>query len=205
MRAARSVPAKRRIGLLGGSFNPAHAGHVHISHEAMKRLGLDEIWWLVSPHNPLKKKDDLADYATRLQHAKQLTAHTRIRVMDVEQREGLQYSIDTIRYLIRHHRRTQFVWLMGADNLAGFHRWRAWRRIAALLPIAVLDRAPDALRALHGRFARQFRTRRLSATQARELATTPRPAWVYLSIPRHPQSATQLRKTLGRAAFLVHN
>lgn len=197
--------AKPRIGILGGSFNPAHEGHLHISLEACKRLGLDEIWWLVSPRNPLKKADDLADYKTRLDFAKQLTAGHKIRVLDLEAREGLHYSIDTVRYLKRQFPRTQFVWLMGADNLAGFHRWRAWKNIAMLVPIAVLDRAPYALHALRGRFAQQFHTNRLSPSAAHDLPAKPLPAWVYLSIPRHPLSATALRKKLGSAAFVVHN
>lgn len=196
---------KKRIGLLGGSFNPAHEGHVHISREAMKRLGLDEVWWLVSPKNPLKKADDLADYKTRLGYARKLAKYRAIHVLDVEQREGLFYTIDTLRYLKRHHPRTQFVWLMGADNLAGFHRWRSWKAIAKLLPIAILDRAPYAIRALHGRFAQQFRMHRLPAGAARQLPANPPPAWVYLSIPRSPLSATALRKKLGSAAFVVHN
>lgn len=194
----------KRIGLLGGSFNPAHAGHLHISLEAMKRLGLDEIWWLVSPQNPLKKADEMNDYALRLAHAQHVANHPRIRVLDLEQRHGLRYTIDTIRFLKSRQRGTRFVWLMGADNLAGFHRWRAWRTIAALVPIAVLDRAPFALRALRGRFALRFAAARLRAEDAAKLADTTTPAWVYLPIPRHPASATDLRKTLGKNAFLRH-
>ena len=199
------MQAKPRIGLLGGSFNPAHAGHVHISLEAMKRLGLDEVWWLVSPRNPLKKADDLADYATRLTFARRLAAHTPIRVLDIEAQQGLHYTVDTIAYLTRLYRTTRFVWLMGADNLAGFHRWRSWRTIAAMVPIAVLDRAPYAVRSLRGRFAQQFHTRRLPAAHAARITESALPAWVYLTIPRHPLSATYLRKTLGSSAFMVHN
>lgn len=199
------MQAKPRIGLLGGSFNPAHAGHLHISLEAIKRLGLDEVWWLVSPRNPLKKADDLADYQTRLDFARTLVAHSKIRILDIEAKQKLYYSIDTVRYLTRHYPHTHFVWLMGADNLAGFHRWRAWQELAARIPIAILDRAPYAQRALHGRFAQQFRMNRLPASAAHRLAENPLPSWVYLSIPRHPLSATSLRKKLGSAAFVVHN
>lgn len=197
--------AKKRIGLLGGSFNPAHAGHLHISLEALKRLQLDEIWWLVSPHNPLKSRSELADYALRLKQAQALAQHPSIRVMDVEQREGLSYTIDTLRFLTHRYPRTQFVWLMGADNLAHFHRWRDWHGIAATLPIAVLDRAPYALRALHGPFARTYAAARLGVSQGPLLADTPPAAWMYLPIPRNPLSASYLRKTLGDAAFLGHN
>lgn len=194
----------RRIGLLGGSFNPAHAGHRHISCEALKRLQLDEIWWLVSPQNPLKRSSDMAAYDTRLSYASALAAHPRIRVLDIEAREGLHYTIDTLQFLRRRYPRHQFVWLMGADNLAGFHRWKAWRRIAGLLPIAVLDRAPYALRALHGPFASRYRAARLPAAHAESLAGSPVPAWGYITLPRHPLSSTHLRKTLGKNAFLRH-
>ncbi len=203
--ASTMCMGRRRIGLLGGSFNPAHAGHLHISREALKRLKLDEIWWLVSPHNPLKSKHELADYAQRFTSAQAVARHPRIRILDIEQRVGLRYTIDTITHLKAHHPRHQFVWLMGADNLAGFHRWRAWRRIAALLPIAILDRAPYGLRALHGRFATCFRSARVPEREAVLLTSAPAPCWAYLSIPRHPLSATVLRKTLGKNAFVRHN
>ena len=196
---------KRRIGLLGGSFNPAHAGHLHISLEALKRLKLDEIWWLVSPHNPLKQSSELAEYAARFHSATSLACHPRIRVLDVEQRLGLRYTIDTITHLTARHPTHQFVWLMGADNLAGFHRWRAWRRIAAILPIAVLDRAPYGIKALHGRFACSYAAKRIPHRDAPMLASAATPCWTYLTIPRHPLSATFLRKTLGKNAFVRHN
>lgn len=193
----------KRIGLLGGSFNPAHAGHLHISLEALKRLQLDEIWWLVSPQNPLKASDEMADYATRLAHAKIVAQHPRIRVLDVEARHQLYYTIDTLTYLQAHYPH-RFVWLMGADNLASFHRWRQWRAIAARAPIAVLDRAPYGLKALHGRFAGRLARFRLPERDAPLLASAVAPAWIYLSIPRHPMSATYLRKTLGKDAYLGH-
>lgn len=195
----------RRIGLLGGSFNPAHEGHLHISREALKRLKLDEVWWLVSPANPLKRAADLAPYATRLAIARDMAADPHIRVLDIEQRRALHYTIDSIRFLKERHPRTKFVWLMGADNLAFFHRWREWQAITRLVPIAVLDRAPYAFRALHGRFATRLAKWRLSARAAESLASQPPPAWSYLLIRRHPLSATILRKKLGRDAFLRHN
>jgi nicotinate-nucleotide adenylyltransferase len=197
------VRGSRKIGLLGGSFNPAHEGHLHISLEALKRLKLDEIWWLVSPQNPLKKSAELADYTLRLNSARAIAQHPRIRVLDLEARHGLYFTIDTLSFLrarYRHH----FVWLMGADNLAGFHRWRAWRTIAASVPIAVLDRAPYGLKALHGRFATRFANARVSSHNAASLGEIAAPAWAYLTIPRHTLSATYLRKALGRKAFLRH-
>lgn len=197
--------AKRRIGLLGGSFNPAHEGHLHISQEALKRLGLDEVWWLVSPQNPLKSTEGMEAYATRFGAAQATATHPHIHVLDIEAQAGLYYTVDTIAYLQQAFPRAHFVWLMGADNLASFHRWRAWREIAQRIPIAVLDRAPYGLRALHQRFARAFAGARLPEVQAGFLAEKPAPAWVYLSIPRHPLSGTYLRKTLGKAAFLRNN
>lgn len=195
----------RRIGLLGGSFNPAHEGHLHISLEAMKRLKLDEIWWLVSPQNPLKKAGDLADYGKRFASAQYAAQHKRIRVLDVEAKHGLYYTIDTLKFLQARHRNCRFVWLMGADNLAGFHRWRAWREIARRVPMAVLDRAPYGLRALHAKCAITFAGARLGTSQARLIAGLLAPRWAYLTIPRHPLSATYLRKTLGKGAFLRHS
>ncbi|MFN7609534.1 MAG: nicotinate-nucleotide adenylyltransferase, partial [bacterium] len=129
----------KRVGLLGGSFNPAHAGHLHISREALKRLQLDEIWWLVAPQNPLKPRGDMAPYATRLASAQTMAADPRIRVRDIEANAGLYFTVDKLRYLTTRYRNMQFFWLMGADNLAQFHRWKAWRTIAAMVPILVLD------------------------------------------------------------------
>lgn len=187
--------AKPRIGLLGGSFNPAHAGHIHISLEAIKRLKLDEIWWLVSPQNPLKPASGMADYATRFAYAEALAVpHSCIHVLDIEAQLELYYTIDSITLLQSLYPRSKFVWLMGADNLAGFHRWRNWRGIAARLPIAVLDRAPYGLRALHQRFARLYKRHRQTERSAVYLANQRAPSWMYLSIPRHPLSATQLRQ-----------
>lgn len=197
---------KKRIGLLGGSFNPAHVGHVHISLEALKRLNLDEIWWLISPKNPLKEASSLADVNLRLDFARALTkSHRRIVVRDDEIRMRLFYSIDSMTYLQKRYGRTQFVWLMGADNLKHFHAWKAHRAILQRVPIAVLDRAPYALCALASKTALTFKKYRISARAAALLASAKPPAWVYVCIPRHPLSATFLRKSLGKNAFLRHN
>ena len=191
----------RRIGLLGGSFNPAHDGHLHISLEAMKRLQLDEVWWLVSPQNPLKTSHDMAPYAQRFASAAAHAKHPRIHVRDSEVRYGTRYTIDTVKHLIQHHRNVQFVWLMGADNLAQLHRWKAWQKLLSVLPIAVLDRAPYAISALHQKFAWRFRHKQVRRG-VQVFAAKPPHHWVYLCIPRHPLSATYLRKTLGKKAFL---
>jgi nicotinate-nucleotide adenylyltransferase len=194
----------RRIGLLGGSFNPAHEGHLHITLEAFKRLGLSEVWWLVSPHNPLKSRSDLADYSKRFASAAHWAHHPRIRVLDIEERKGFRYSIDTIAYLQKRHHDAQFVWLMGADNLAHFHRWKSWQTLLHRLPMVILDRAPYAFAALRSRAALRYRHKRLTNSRL-VLRKKNLPMWVYLTIPRHPQSATNLRKTLGAKAFLEHN
>lgn len=183
---------KRRIGLLGGSFNPAHEGHVHLSLEALKRLALDEVWWLVSPANPLKDAASLEEYQVRMGHAQHITRHhTHIRVMDIEARMHTRYTIDIIRYLKRHYVQTDFVWLMGADNLVSFHRWQGWREILASVPVVVFNRSPFAFAALHGKAALYARSVGLPIT--------------FIFMRLHAQSATALRKTLGKKAFLWHN
>jgi nicotinate-nucleotide adenylyltransferase len=132
----------KTIGLLGGSFNPAHEGHLYISRYALKKLKLDEIWWLVSPQNPLKSSDEMAPFASRFASAKHMAKNRRIHVSDFEQKTGTRYSIDTIKALQKRYPRVQFVWLMGADNLAQFHHWRRWREIFSRLPVVVFDRTP---------------------------------------------------------------
>jgi len=191
----------RRIGLLGGSFNPAHDGHLHISLEAMKRLGLHEVWWLVSPQNPLKPTADMAPYETRFQSAVKLACHPHIHVRGDEARWRTRYTVDTVTQLKKRHPKHQFIWLMGADNLAQLHRWKAWQKLLSLVPIAVLDRAPYAIRALHQKFAWRFRHKQVGRCRDVFGQKTPH-HWVYLCIPRHPLSATHLRKTLGKKAFL---
>lgn len=195
----------QKIGLLGGSFNPAHAGHRHISLEALKRLGLDEIWWLVSPANPLKDPATLADYNERLAGAKQVAAHPRIRVLDTERTLGTRYTIDTLTALQRQHPQAHFVWLMGADNLPRFHHWKRWREIAGRVPIAVFDREPYQHHALTSRFAAFFAVSRLPEHAQRTLANALPPAWGYLFIRPHPASATEIRKTLGKEQRMLHN
>lgn len=195
----------RKIGLLGGSFNPAHAGHLHITLEALKRLGLDEVWWLVSPANPLKDPASFAPYAERVAQAQAVAAHPRIRVLDIEHKLGTRYTIDTVKALQRRNPCVAFVWLMGADNLAGFHRWRCWRDLAGRIPIAVFDRVPYQHGALAGRFATAFRAFRLPEASAKHLVASAPPAWVYLFIRPHAASSTDLRKMLGKSPNMAHN
>ena len=137
-----------RIGLLGGSFNPAHGGHVYVSEVALKRLGLDYVWWLVTPQNPLKSSAGLAPLEDRVAQARRMAHHPRIVVMDIERVLGTRYSIDTLNALQRRFPELEFTWIMGSDNLAGFHRWRSWREIARRVPIAVVQRPGTVLAAL---------------------------------------------------------
>ena len=132
------------VGLLGGSFNPAHGGHRRMSIAALQQLRLDEVWWLVSPQNPLKPEAGMAPYGARLRRARQTARHPRIRVSALEAEMGTQLTIDTLRALQRRFPQVRFLWLMGADNLQQFHRWASWRDIARLVPIVVLARPPHA-------------------------------------------------------------
>jgi nicotinate-nucleotide adenylyltransferase len=185
--------APRRIGLLGGSFNPAHAGHRHISLSALRRLGLDEVWWLVSPQNPLKPGGNMAPLPQRLARARAVAAHRRIRVSDIERLLGTRYTIDTLAALKRLFPATRFVWLMGADNLAQMARWKRWPDLCRLTPFAVLDRPGDATRALAGAVARRYPDRRLGERAARHLADATPPAWCFIHVRLSPLSATALR------------
>jgi nicotinate-nucleotide adenylyltransferase len=177
---------------LGGSFNPAHEGHAHISLHALRALRLDEIWWLVSPQNPLKARRGMASYAARLEGARRL-APTRTIVSDIEAKLGTRYTVDTLAALQRSFPSLRFVWLMGADNLIQLPRWKNWTRIFVLVPIAVFDRAPYSFTALSGPAARRFAKSRRTERDAGRLAELKPPAWIYFRTPLHPASATALR------------
>jgi nicotinate-nucleotide adenylyltransferase len=194
---------QRVIGLLGGSFNPAHEGHLHISLYALHKLKLDEVWWLVSPHNPLKEKDSLADYHLRLESARAMAHHPRLRVSDIEHKQGLFYTFKTIAYLKRRFPHHTFVWLMGADNLEGFHRWQRWHEMLYKIPIIVFDRAPFSHRALRSKTALAARK---FAKQNNQIGRSWQQPLLHVAyMKRAPQSSTELRKTLGKGAFLRHN
>ena len=182
-----------RIGLLGGSFNPAHDGHLAISREALKRLRLDRVWWLVSPQNPLKPTDETSDLEERLATARAAADHPRVVVTDLEREIGTRYTVDTLGWLTKR-RRARFVWLIGADNLAQLPRWRHWRRLVRMVPIAVFDREPYSYVALAGRMASAYARGRLAERRAPALAECPPPAWVYLRLRRHQASSTALRQ-----------
>lgn len=183
----------RRIGLLGGSFNPAHAGHRHVSLEALKRLALDEIWWLVAPQNPLKPVRGMAAFKKRFDAAKRLARHPRIKVLDLETRLGTRYTIDTVTALQRNLPRARFVFLMGADLLAQIRHWQRWTAIFARLPIAVLARPTYCSKSLAELAARRYAHRRVAPEAARSLADLAPPAWVFLPIKLDVRSATEIR------------
>jgi len=186
-----------RIGLLGGSFNPPHEAHRAISLFAIKRLKLDRVWWLVTPGNPLKSTDALNDIDTRMEAARKMADDPRIDISCLESVIGTRYTVDTISYLRRRASRLRFVWIMGADNLAQFHRWQNWRRIASEVPIAVIDRPPQSFRALAAPAAQALARYRLPENQAARLAEQRAPAWVFLTGLKLNLSSTGLRNPDG--------
>jgi nicotinate-nucleotide adenylyltransferase len=186
-----------RIGLLGGSFNPPHAAHRAISLFAIKRLKLDRVWWLVTPGNPLKDHGSLRDLDARAEAARKMANDPRIDVSCLESVIGTRYTVDTISYLRRRASGLRFVWIMGADNLAQFHRWQNWRRIASEVPIAVVDRPPQSFRALAAPAAQALARYRLPENQAGRLADQRPPAWVFLAGLKLNLSSTGLRNPDG--------
>ena len=204
--AARARPARPqraahgsglKVGLFGGSFNPAHEGHLHVSLQAIKRLGLDELWWLVSPQNPLKSRRGMAPFDERLAAARRLARHPAIRVSDCEQRYHSQYSADTIQRLRRRHPRHHFVWIMGADNLGEFVRWRRWQEIFQALPIAIFDRRTYAQSAAASKPLKRFGRQRLPERAARMLALRRPPVWTFFHGRLHGASASAIRADAG--------
>jgi nicotinate-nucleotide adenylyltransferase len=190
----------RRIGLLGGSFNPAHNGHRHVSLEALKQLGLDEVWWLVSPQNPLKSGEGMEPLANRLLRAKEIARHPRIRVGAPELALGTRYTLDTVRALRRIYPKARFVWLMGADILPQLAQWQNWRDLFAEIPIAAFARPGWSHAALNSAAPRAFARYRVGWGAARRLATCMPPAWCFIPSRLDTHSATALRaKRPGRA------
>jgi nicotinate-nucleotide adenylyltransferase len=182
-----------RIGLLGGSFNPAHEAHRRISIAALQRLGLDQVWWLVSPGNPLKQNQKAPSLGKRVAAAREAARHPKIMVTGFEGATGSAYTVDTIRFLKRRYPSVDLVWLMGADNLADFHRWRSFEEIFKLVPIAVFDRPGFRLKARASRAAQRFAFAHVDESDARGLAGLVPPAWAVLTLPLSPLSSTGLR------------
>jgi len=197
---AQSIPLYTngmRIGLLGGSFNPPHVAHRAISLFAIKRLKLDRVWWLVTPGNPLKEHGALHDLDARADAARKMADDPRIDISCLESVIGTRYTVDTISYLRRRASGLRFVWIMGADNLAQFHRWQNWRRIASEVPIAVIDRPPQSFRALAAPAAQALARYRLPENQAVRLADQRAPAWVFLTGMKLNLSSSGLRNPDG--------
>lgn len=187
------------IGLLGGSFDPAHAGHAHISREALKRFGLDAVWWLVSPGNPLKQHGP-APMSERVAHARAVVNHPRVTVTDVEAQLGTRYTAQTIAALQQRYHAQRFVWLMGADNLAQLHLWQDWQEIVARVPMGILARPGQRISARMSRAATLYAPYRISARQSQLLARADPPAWCFVNVPMMDVSSSAIRASGGWSA-----
>ncbi len=182
----------QRIGLFGGSFDPPHAGHVHVSREALKRFHLDRVWWLVSPGNPLKATGP-ARLDRRMAAARALVTHPRICVTDLEAQIGTRYTGETIEALFALYPGVRFVWLMGADNLADFHRWQRWDWILRSVPVGVLARPGQRISARTSKAAQIYRAYKVPAAAAPRLALMAPPAWCFVNLPMSDASSTAIR------------
>jgi nicotinate-nucleotide adenylyltransferase len=189
-----------RVGLFGGSFNPAHEGHAHVAETARQRLGLDRVIWLVSPQNPLKSSRETAPLKARMDGVRRLARGPDMIVSDAETRFGSQYSIDTIRALKARFPGVDFVWIMGADSLASFHRWRGWTQIMAEIPVAVVSRPWISMKSRFSPAARRFAHALRPAGEARLIPGSQPPTWVFLTGPLNFQSSTALRERIRRTA-----
>lgn len=187
----------QRIGIFGGSFNPAHDGHRSASLLALHRLALDRVWWLVSPGNPLKDTRDLPPMSTRMRTAGAVAAHPRIAISGFERQLGSRYTCDLVAALVTRAPGVHFVWLMGADSFADLHLWKNWRTLAATVPMGVIDRPGSTQRAARTRAAAALASRRLPEIDAPRLATAALPAWVFLHGKRSPLSSTAIRSETG--------
>ncbi len=182
----------QKIGLLGGSFDPAHEGHLHVTRTAIRCFGLDRVWWLVSPGNPLKDRGP-APLADRMAFARHLVDHRKVEVTDIEARLGTFFTAQTLTGLFRLYPSVRFTWLMGEDNLAQFHRWKDWEWIASQLPIGVIARPLTGHPSLNSRLARRFRQDRLTGQQSHLLAGSSAPSWCFVNAPHNYHSSTLLR------------
>ncbi len=185
--------AGQRIGIMGGTFNPPHAGHALVAETALKRLRLDQLWWVVTPGNPLKTNGGLPPLEQRMRTARTLARNPRMKVTGFEQALGTPYTAATLAFLKRRYPSVQFVWVMGADNLASFDRWQHWQAIAAALPLAVIDRPGWRLNSLAGRAGATLGRSRIPEALAASLPTRKTPAWTFLTSRLSPLSSTALR------------
>jgi nicotinate-nucleotide adenylyltransferase len=191
---ASDLWANRTVGVLGGSFNPAHEGHRHASLEALKHLNLDAVWWLVSPQNPLKPVKGMATLEKRLAAARATARHPGIFVTAIERDLKTRYTADTLAKLLAHFPRTRFVWLMGTDNLHQIHLWKRWQDIFATVPVCVIDREVAGGRLRSCPALERYRPSLLEQSKAKTLAKRPLPAWTILHAPLNGESATRLRR-----------
>ena len=180
------------IGLLGGSFDPAHSGHAHITREALKRFGLDRVWWLVSPGNPLKQHGPAA-LEKRMARARDVMQHPRVEVTDIEAHLGTQYTAQTLAKLRSLYPGVRFVWLMGADNLAQFHLWQDWRQIMQTVPVGVLARPGQRISARMSRAAALYAPYRIAGRHAQLLSRSTAPAWCFVNVPMVDVSSSAIR------------
>ena len=197
LRDGLDLTAGMKVGLFGGSFNPAHDGHAHVAETALRRLGLDRVVWLVSPQNPLKDPRHSAPLADRMASAR-IAADAAVSgpsmiISDVETRIGTRWTIDTLRALVARHPGVRFVWLMGSDNLESFHRWRGWTDIMELMPVAVIARPDSMLESRAAPAAERYAAARHGAERARLLPYMAAPAWTYLTAPLNPRSSSAIR------------
>lgn len=183
-----------RVGLFGGSFNPPHAGHELVADIALRRLKLDQLWWMVTPGNPLKSRNQLAPLAERIALCEKIAHDPRIKVTAFEQALGQSYTARTLEKVRQKNRGVRFVWVMGADNLKNFHLWQNWQTIAKTFPIAVIDRPGATLAYLSSKMAKTFDYARVDEEDAASLASRPAPAWTFIHGPRSPLSSTALRE-----------
>jgi nicotinate-nucleotide adenylyltransferase len=190
----------QRIGLFGGSFNPAHAGHRMVALYALKRLKLDWVWWLVSPQNPLKDTKETGEYETRFNDTVLIAMHPQFKVTNLEKQIHSRNTAQTLSALRQAMPKAHFVWIMGADSFADLDRWHNWNHIVETLPIAVLARPGYSVRALGGQAAIRYRNNRISNEQSGLLAKRKAPAWVFISMPLRSESSTAIREAVGRGA-----
>jgi nicotinate-nucleotide adenylyltransferase len=184
------------VGLFGGSFNPPHAGHGLVAEIALRRLALDQLWWIVTPGNPLKSGNELAPLAERLKLSEQVAQNPRIKVTAFEAAHNVRYTADTLALVRARNPGVDFVWVMGADGLRDFHRWQRWRQIATTFPIAVIDRPGSTLSFLSSMVAKTFDYARVDEIDAPRLARMKAPAWTFIHGPRSLLSSTAIRAKL---------
>jgi nicotinate-nucleotide adenylyltransferase len=182
-----------QVGLFGGSFNPPHAGHALVAEIALRRLALDQLWWIVTPGNPLKSSNELQPLAERLKLSEQVAQNPRIKVTAFEAAHNVRYTADTLALVRARNPAVDFVWVMGADGLRDFHRWQRWQRIVMTFPIAVIDRPGSTLSFLSSMVAKTFDYARVDEIDAPRLARMKAPAWTFIHGPRSLLSSTAIR------------